>query len=111
VTFWLDAQLPPQLAPWLTTTFGVESYSLRFMGLHEAEDTDIFQKAKEANITLISKDEDFIALVQRLGIPPQLVWVTVGNLTNANLRNVFSRGFPTVLQLLENGADIVELGQ
>ena len=55
--FWLDAQLPPSLAPWLTQAFGVEAYSLRYIGLHTAEDGDIFDRARRAgDVVLISKE-------------------------------------------------------
>lgn len=72
--FWVDAQLPPQLAPWLTETFGVEAFSVRFLKLRDAEDEDIFTKAKTANVVLISKDSDFVELIQRFGSPPKLIW-------------------------------------
>lgn len=55
--FWVDAQLPPNLAPWLTQAFGVEAYSLRYIGLHTAEDGDIFDRARRAgDVVLISKE-------------------------------------------------------
>jgi predicted nuclease of predicted toxin-antitoxin system len=44
MTFWIDAQLPPQLAPWLTETFKVEAFSVRFLGLRDAEDEDILPR-------------------------------------------------------------------
>jgi len=37
VTFWLDAQLPPSLAAWLSSTFHVEAHSLRALGLRDAD--------------------------------------------------------------------------
>ncbi|WP_394753219.1 DUF5615 family PIN-like protein [Crenothrix sp.] len=46
--YWVDAQLPPQLAKWLTQTFKVEAYALRDLGLRDAEDACIFQKAPNA---------------------------------------------------------------
>jgi predicted nuclease of predicted toxin-antitoxin system len=109
VTIWIDAQLPPQLAPWLSETFKVKAFSLRFLGLRDAEDEDIFTKAKLANVVLISKDSDFVELVQRFGSPPKLIWITVGNVTNANLRQLFTTTFQDILNLLEGDADIVEL--
>ena len=42
--FWVDAQLPPTLAPWLTERFGVEASSMRFLGLRDAEDLEIFER-------------------------------------------------------------------
>jgi predicted nuclease of predicted toxin-antitoxin system len=48
VIFWVDAQLPPSLAPWLTERFGVKAQSMRFLGLQAAEDADIFERARAA---------------------------------------------------------------
>lgn len=42
--FWVDAQLPPQLASWLSAEFGVETSSLRDLGLRDATDQEIFQQ-------------------------------------------------------------------
>lgn len=35
--FWVDAQLPPQLADWLQTEFQIEAASLRDLGLHDGQ--------------------------------------------------------------------------
>lgn len=70
---WLDAQLPPALAPWIITTFGIEAKSLRDIGLRDAKDRDIFLAARKAGAIVISKDSDFVELVQSLGAPPQVV--------------------------------------
>lgn len=40
--YWIDAQLPPQLAKWLNLTFNVEAYALRDLNLRDAEDEHIF---------------------------------------------------------------------
>ncbi len=65
--YWLDAQLPPALAPWLTHTFGVEAYSAAYLGLRDAEDEVIFQAARQADAIIISKDSDFLERLVRLG--------------------------------------------
>ena len=36
--YWIDAQLPPQLAGWLSQTFNVEAYAVRDLHLRDAED-------------------------------------------------------------------------
>jgi predicted nuclease of predicted toxin-antitoxin system len=111
VIFWIDAQLPPGLAPWLTKTFGVEAKSLRFLGLQYAEDPEIYNCARAAGeVVLISKDSDFVELVAQQGPPPRLLWVTCGNLTNRRLRAVFTRVFADARASLEAGEVIVELG-
>lgn len=108
--FWVDAQLPPGLAYWLGSTFAVESVALRDIGLLFAKDTAIFAAAREVQAVLVSKDIDFVDLVQRRGVPPRLLWVTCGNVSNARLREVFSATFPRALALLAEGREIVEIG-
>lgn len=109
--FWVDAQLPPSLAPWLTERFGVEASSRRFLGLRDAEDLEIFERARATgDVVVISKDSDFIELIAQRGVPPRLLWVTCGNLTNRRLREVFERLFVDAIALLHAGESIVELG-
>ena len=107
---WLDAQLPPALAPWLRSDLGLDAKTLRELGLRDADDRDIFMAARAADAVLISKDSDFVDLVQRLGSPPQLVWLTCGNVTNARLKIVMTRAWPDMAAMLAAGEPIVELG-
>ncbi|MEW6119356.1 MAG: DUF5615 family PIN-like protein [Pseudomonadota bacterium] len=107
--FWVDAQLPPQLAGWLSAEFGVDAKSLRELGLRDAHDLEIFQKAGQPGIVLISKDSDFVELVSRFGAPPQLLWVTCGNVTNRRLQAVFASAGKAAIALLAEGQAIVEI--
>ncbi len=70
MNIWIDAQLPPALAKWLTHNCAVESVSLRDLGLRDAKDIEIFEAARVANVMIMTKDSDFIDLVCRLGTPP-----------------------------------------
>lgn len=107
--FWLDAQLPPALARYLAETFGVEVQVVRDLGLRDAADRGIFDAARQAGTTVITKDSDFVELVQRLGAPPQIVWVTCGNASNERLMQVFAATFADALEMLAGGAQIVEI--
>ncbi len=107
---WLDAQLPPALADWMRAEFGVEAFSLKALGLRDAKDRDIFAAARNAGVMLISKDSDFVDLVQRHGAPPQLIWLTCGNVTNARLKVVLAGAWPRVTAMLAAGEAVVELG-
>lgn len=97
------------MASWLSQTFKVEAYALRDLQLRDAEDERIFQKARQQGIVLISKDSDFVEMVLRLGTPPQLLWVTCGNVTNRRLQNLLTQVFPRALELLVSGEAIVEI--
>ncbi len=66
MTFWIDAQLSPALAPWITEQFeGVEARAVRDLGLRDAEDSEIFNAAHQANAVILSKDSDFVDLIHR----------------------------------------------
>jgi len=110
VKFWIDAQLPPLLAAWVSEQFNVEAYSLKSLGLRDAADAEIFKAAQQQGIVIISKDSDFVEMVSRYGSPPQLIWVTCGNVTNRELQIAFSKTFPAILELLVAGQMIVEIG-
>jgi len=110
VKFWIDAQLPPLLAAWLSAQFNVEAFSLVALGLRDAKDAAIFQAAQQQGVVLISKDSDFVELVSRYGPPPQLIWVTCGNVTNRQLQTVFNKTFAETLELLAAGQVMVEIG-
>ena len=107
--FWIDAQLPPQFAFWLKETFNVEAQSLKELGLRDAEDQVIFNAARNQGTVIITKDSDFIELVTRNGTPPQILWVTCGNVTNRNLKRIFENAFPEALRLLQENEMIVEI--
>jgi predicted nuclease of predicted toxin-antitoxin system len=53
---WIDANLPPALAVWLSQEFGIEAASAERLNLLKADDTKIFQKAKENNAVILTKD-------------------------------------------------------
>lgn len=86
MTLWLDAQLPPTLASWFCETFGVTALSMKSLGLDKASDLEIFTKAKSEVVVLLSKDSDFLQLLDQWGPPPQLVYLRLGNSTSAFLR-------------------------
>jgi len=109
ITLWLDAQLPPKLAPWLQENFAVEAWSVRDLGLRDAEDADIFDAAREAGATVVTKDSDFLDLIGRYGAPPQILLITCGNTSNARLRVILTDTLPQALLLLSAGEAVVEI--
>lgn len=106
---WLDAQLSPQMAPWITEHFQIEAVAIRDVGLRDAMDAQIFGAAKQAAVVLITKDSDFSHLIQRLGSPPQIIWLRCGNTSNERLRQIFARTLRDAIALLEAGENLVEI--
>ncbi len=106
---WIDAQLPPQIATWIAQTFAIEARPMASIGMRDAEDAQIFDALRRPGEVVVSKDSDFLDLVARLGPPPQVIWVTCGNVTNRSLRALLTAGLPKVLELLAAGEAVVEL--
>ena len=106
---WIDAQLSPALAPWVTTAFGLQTFALRDLGLRDASDHQIFLAAKQAGVVVVSKDSDFVELLERFGPPPQVIWLTCGNTSNANLQALLTATLPQAIALLESGEKLVEI--
>ena len=106
---WIDAQLPAALAQWIQDKFRIEAQAVRDLGLRDAKDHVIFKAAREANVVVMSKDEDFRLLVERLDPPPQVLWVTCGNTSNARLREILTKSFSVAIEILQRGAPLVEI--
>ena len=61
-------------------------------------------------MAIVTKDEDFQILANRQGsIPPQVVWVRLGNCRKAILLDAFSRITPSLRDLLAAGNAVVEI--
>jgi predicted nuclease of predicted toxin-antitoxin system len=108
-TIWIDAHLSPAIATWITNEFGITAIALRDLGLRDAEDLEIFEAAKAQGAILITKDSDFVDLVDRLGAPPQIIWLTCGNTSNSRLCEILSSTFSEALALLSSGEKLVEI--
>ncbi len=109
MTIWIDAQLSPSLARWITDTFGLPARAVRELGLREAKDFPIFQAAREADAIVLTKDADFPHLLQQHGSPPKVLWLTCGNTSNQNVREILSATLLSALKLLEAGESLVEV--
>ena len=106
---WLDAQLPPKLAGWLSAQFGVTAVPVRDLGMLTASDSEILSAAHDAGAVVVTKDSDFVTLIERTKPPPQVIWLTIGNTSNAALRDLFTATWPRAKELLESGEKLVEI--
>ena len=106
---WIDAQLSPHLAPWLKETFGIEARAVREMGLHHATDREIYARARTENVVMMTKDSDFLILLDELGPPPQVLWITCGNTSNKFLKEILQETVSEALSLFKQGEALVEI--
>ena len=106
---WVDAQLPPAIAAWITENHGVTAVAVRDLGLRDATDQEIFTAAQAQRIIVLTKDRDFVHLVERYGPPPHILWLTCGNTSNARLREILSTALSDALALISAGERLVEI--
>ena len=107
---WIDAQLSPAIAAWINRTFeDISAESVRALGLRDATDPDIFEAARKADVIVMSKDDDFIQLIEQRGTPPKLIWITCGNTSNARMREILLTALLKAKELLESGENVVEI--
>jgi len=93
----------------MSETFGVTAQAVRDLGLRDAKDLPIFHAAREAGAVIMSKDSNFVLLLERFGSPPQILWITCGNTSNARRRDVLRKSFPEARARLEQGEPLVEI--
>ncbi len=109
MTIWVDAQMSPAMAAWISSNFAVSAVAIRDLGLRDVEDEGIFRAAKQENVVVMTKDRDFVLLLDRLGAPPQVIWITCGNTSNARLKEILTNTLLKTLELLDSGERLVEI--
>lgn len=82
---------------------------MRDLGLRDATDREIFLAARREGATVVTKDNDFVRLLEDLGPPPQVIWITCGNTSNANLKRILANTLPGALEFLRLGESLVEV--
>jgi len=108
IHFLLDAQLPPGLARQLSQRGHMAEHVNR-VGLGVAGDTAIWRHAARIGATLITKDQDFVALAHREPKGPQVVWIRIGNISTRALWRVLDPRFDEIIRSLEAGERIIEV--
>jgi predicted nuclease of predicted toxin-antitoxin system len=109
MNLWLDAHLPAAVAPWISARFAVAAVPVRDLRLRDAGDRAIFLAARMAGPVVITKDSDFVKLLQELGPPPQVIWLTFGNTSNAGLRDIFAQTLDKSFDYTQSGESLIEI--
>jgi len=111
VRLWLDAQISPRVGLWIESSFEVESLIAVQSDpeLRALPDEAIFALARAQSAIVMTKDRDFVEMVDRVGPPPQVIWLTCGNTSNAVLRGILEVALPNAFNLLGAGEPLVEI--
>ena len=109
MTIWIDAQLSPALASWIRQRFDIDAIAVRDLGMREASDREIFEAARQSQAIVMTKDTDFVRLLERLGPPPSVIWITCGNTSNARLVEILQASLSRACELIKSGESLVEV--
>lgn len=83
---------------------------MRDLRLRDAEDSTLFFAARKAGVAVMTKDRDFLDLLDRHGTPPHLIWITTGNTSTARMRKILMSALPRAWEIIRQGEALVEIG-
>jgi predicted nuclease of predicted toxin-antitoxin system len=106
--FLIDEQLPPALADHLSGE-GYPSEHVYALGNRPLTDMEICSAAIARCAVIVTKDQDFVALAKRNPSGPQVVWIRLGNVTNAALWKSLRPLLLEILEGLEAGERLIEV--
>ena len=96
----LDENLPSGLVQTLDERFPGSSHVLS-LGLGQTADSGVFQFAGQNGFTILTKDDDFVALSQRFGTPPKVL-VKIGNAGVATIRAFMLRHSDQIAEFIQS---------
>ena len=90
-----DQNLSPRL-PRILGELYQGSTHVRAVGLRDADDTRVWEYAKQHGFVLVSKDSDFQARSLLYGSPPKFIWLRVGNCTARAIEELLRKHSATI---------------
>ena len=92
----VDVNLPRYFSLWNT-----QDYKYVTSINDEMKDSEIWQYAKENNLTIISKDADFRELILANNPPPRFIHIKLGNMKMAEFHQALSKIWQEVCEMSE----------
>ncbi len=108
--FLVDANLTPHLCRWLRTR-GHEAEHLVDRDLLRATDTQIWDRGRNEQVIILSKDVDFYDRSLLFGAPPQVLHIAVGNCSNTQLLHILDSEWSNIEAALSSGSKLVSITQ
>ncbi len=102
----LDQNLSGRLLPALEVTFP-GSKQVQLLGMQADDDSTIWAYAKAEGFAIVTKDSDFVEMSAVRGMPPKIIWLNLGNVSNTVVRNKLMEHQFAILSFLENSEDAV----
>ena len=93
IEFWIDLNLPPQMAIWLEEEFRVKAKSFKELKFEITPDVEVYKMAaqKDNKIIITTKDIDFSNYQKVAGAPPRILYLTHWKHIQQEFKITFSR--------------------
>ena len=105
----LDANLSYKLTNILSSVFG-ECFHVDCIGLNvPAKDKDIWNYALENNCIIVSKDNDFIELLEKQGFPPKIILLKIGNSSTKMLAETLIKAKEAIFDFEAENCGLLEI--
>lgn len=99
-----DQNISPKILKKLPPAFS-ECQQVRFVGLEDAADYEIFHFARSNGFSIVTFDSDFVDLNALNGTPPKIIYLNTGNLTTKNITELIMDHIIIIQQYLESETD------
>ncbi len=110
--FLVDAQLPYQLSNAIQKAGFDTIHTDELPNMERTSDDEIRQLSIQQNRIVITKDSDFIHSHLLLKIPPQILYISTGNISNKDLAILFQANFQAIVKYFEtyNFIELAHIG-
>ena len=106
--FLVDAQLPPDLARWLTER-GHQAEHVLDYDMMESSDHSIWARAVAVAAVIITKHQDFVTLHSVDPNGAAVVWVRIGNTRRREFLSGFDKVLPDIERALASSERLIEI--
>lgn len=104
-----DQNLSRKLVSRLSDIFPNASH-VQFHELADADDSEIWEFAKNEGFCIVTQDVDFADRSYLYGSPPKVIWLRCGNTQTSNVEAILRAGFKAIQEFINSDTlDCLEL--
>lgn len=104
--FLVDAQLPRRLCYWLLERGHDAVHTLDLELGNRTPDLEIIRIADRDGRIVVTKDDDFVQSFLLRNTPERLLFITSGNISNAELERLIAEALPSIVVAFETASYI-----
>jgi predicted nuclease of predicted toxin-antitoxin system len=100
----LDENVSDKIVERIADLFA-DSTHIKAVGLKEADDSAVWEWAKQHGFTIVSKDTDFYQRAILRSHPPKFIWLRVGNCPTSLITSLLRSRYEIIRQFIESEAE------